>query len=77
MLAVMNAGVAFTLLDASQPRGRLEAMVRELGADIRLISPTNGKLSLSLSMRMVFLNQTEAWRIQTGAALSTTLDVLD
>ncbi|KAI4219841.1 MAG: hypothetical protein L6R40_008708, partial [Gallowayella cf. fulva] len=67
MLAVTKAGGAFALLDASHPSRRLEAMVRELGAEIMLTSTTHLKLSLSLSRHVVVVNQTEVERLESDA----------
>ena len=41
MLAVMKAGAAFCLLDATQPINRLESLTRKLGAKVLLCSPTH------------------------------------
>ena len=67
ILAVMKAGGAFALLDASHPRRRLEVMVHELGAKIILTSTTHVELSLSLSKHVVIVNQTEIGRLESCA----------
>lgn len=66
MLAVMKTGGAFTLLDGSHPKRRLEVMVGEIGAEIMLTSMTYMEMSISLSKHVIVVNQTEVGKLESG-----------